>query len=92
MKYIKITVLLFLVLALTAVAVIWLGCRDVVEGLNGTEKAIAINLGDEGSPLFLRAKAWGIAGNHEQIVLSQSNTGVPNKTDDYIFYTDDIFY
>ncbi len=91
-KVIKITVLVFLVLALTTVAVIWLGCKDVAEGLNGTEKTITINLRDEGSPLFLRAKVWGIAGNHEQIVLSQFNNDVPNKTDDYIFYTDEIFY
>jgi hypothetical protein len=56
------------------------------------EKTRCIRLGNEGAPLFIRAKVWGIAGNHEQIVVSQSNNKLPDKTNDYIFYTSEIFY
>lgn len=45
-----------------------------------------------GKKIYVRAKVWGVAGTHEQIVLSQSNNNVPNKTDDYIFYTSEVFY
>ena len=56
------------------------------------ENTISINLGNDSNPLFLRAKVWGITGSHEQIVLSQSKNNIPNKTDDYIFYTSEVFY
>lgn len=56
------------------------------------EKTRSILLKNEGRPLFIRAKVWGIAGNHEQIVVSQSNNKLPDKTNDYIFYTSEIFY
>lgn len=62
------------------------------EFMTAKENTISINLGSESKPLFLRAKVWGVAGNHEQIVLSKSNNNVPNKTDDYIFYTSEVFY
>ena len=91
-KIIKITIWVLLVLVLTTIAVIWLGCKYTAEVLNGTEKTITIYVENENKPLFFRTKVWGIAANHEQIILSQSNNVVPNKTDDYIFYTDDIFY
>ena len=56
------------------------------------DKTRSILLKNEGRPLFIRAKVWGIAGNHEQIVVSQSNNKLPDKTNDYIFYTSEIFY
>lgn len=56
------------------------------------ENMILINIGNKDSPLFLKTKVWGISGNHEQIVLSKSDKNVANKTEDYIFYTSEIFY
>ncbi|RZK39761.1 MAG: hypothetical protein EOO90_17445 [Pedobacter sp.] len=53
---------------------------------------VVIDLGDKNRSLFLRAKVWGVAGNHEEIVLSTSNSKLANKTEDYIFYTSEIFY
>lgn len=91
MKNIKKILLLFLVLI--TIGAIWFYCNwRKEEFMPSKEKTISINLGNESRPLFLRAKTWGVTGNHEQIVLSQSNNNVPNKTDDYIFYTSEVFY
>ncbi|SHK71432.1 hypothetical protein SAMN05443634_10316 [Chishuiella changwenlii] len=53
------------------------------------EKIIVFNDKDS---LYITANSWGLAGNNEVIVLSQSNKKTPNKIDDYIFYTSEIFY
>lgn len=91
MKNIKKILLLFLVLL--TIGAIWFYCNWRKEEFTSTkENTIAINLENDSNPLFLRAKVWGVAGSHEQIVLSQSNNKVPNKTDDYIFYTSEVFY
>lgn len=86
--------ILFLFLVLLIIGAIWLYCNPRKEEfMPAKENTILINLGNESRPLFfLRAKVWGVAGNHEQIVLSQSNNSIPNKTYDYIFYTSEVFY
>jgi hypothetical protein len=91
MKNIKKILLLFLV-CITIGAIWFYRNWRKEEFMPAKENTISINLGNESRPLFLRAKIWGVAGNHEQIILSQSNNNVPNKTDDYIFYTTEIFY
>ncbi len=62
------------------------------EFLQSKESIVQLNLGSNKQPLYLRAKIWGIAGNHEQIVLSRSNNSAPDTTIDYIFYTSEVFY
>jgi hypothetical protein len=52
----------------------------------------SITLGKVKNPLFLRAKIWGIAGNHEEIILSQSDSRWSDKEKDYIFYTSEVFF
>jgi hypothetical protein len=45
--------------------------------------------------LYISATSWGLAGNHEEIILSNqviSKNYVPNKETDYIFYTPEIYY
>ncbi len=91
MKYIKKIVLLFIVL-LTLGAIWFYFNWGKDEVITEKEKTRSIRLGNDGKPLFIRAKVWGIAGNHEQIVVSQSNNKLPDKTNDYIFYTSEIFY
>ena len=91
MKYIKKIVLLFIVL-LTLGAIWFYFNWGKDEVITEKEKTRSIRLGNEGTPLFIRAKLWGIAGNHEQIVVSQSNNKLLDKTKDYIFYTSEIFY
>ena len=56
------------------------------------ENVVTINFGNVNKPVFLRAKIWGVSGNHEEIVLSELNKPVADKTIDYIFYTSDVYY
>jgi len=62
------------------------------ELIPANESTISIELLNVNKKLFLRAKIWGVAGNHEQIVLSHSDSSLPNKKTDYLFYTSKIFY
>lgn len=55
------------------------------------ENIIALNLEKVGKPIYIKARNWGVAGNHEEIVLSMSNKNIPNKDSDYIFYSNDVF-
>jgi hypothetical protein len=45
-----------------------------------------------GEKIFIKAKVWGISGNHEEIVFSETPINIPNKERDYIFYTSEVFY
>lgn len=58
----------------------------------GPEKIEVINLGSDVKPLYLWAKGWGIAGNHEEIVLSEINKIKADKSLDYIFYASEVYY
>jgi len=55
-------------------------------------ETISVRIGSDSNALYLRAKTYGIAGNHEQIVLSKSKDNIPNHKVDYIFYYPEIFY
>lgn len=56
------------------------------------ENIVSIHLEEGSETLYLKAKTWGVAGNHEQIVLSAFRDSLARKSDDYIFYTSEIFY
>lgn len=62
------------------------------EFISAKENMIIVNLEQVDKPVYIKAKNWGIAGNHEEIVLSLSNAKVANKENDYIFYTNEIYY
>lgn len=83
--------LLFLVLLI--VIIVWF-CHKwrKKEPIPTKENIISLKLSKIDKPLYLKAKTWGIAGNHEEIVLSQLDSGFSNKTNDYIFYTSEVFY
>ncbi len=51
-----------------------------------------IELKQSKDTFFLSARIWGIAGNHMEIVLSQSSNNLHDKELDYIFYTSEVFY
>lgn len=55
-------------------------------------ETIAVRIGSDSNVLYLKARIYGIAGNHEQIVLSKSENSSPNHIVDYIFYAPEIFY
>lgn len=56
------------------------------------EKIITITLDRVEIPIYIKAKNWGIAGNHEEIVLSMSNANISNIESDYIFYSNEVYY
>jgi len=51
-----------------------------------------VRVGGDSNAYYLSAKEHGVAGNHEQIVLSKTQGGTPNHQVDYIFYAPEIFY
>lgn len=85
--------ILLLFLLLLAVGVIWFyqNWRQE-EFMPAKENMTSIKLDNINKPLYLKARIWGVAGNHEEIVLSESDSSFSNKTNDYIFYTSEIFY
>ena len=56
------------------------------------EKKITLNLEKVEKPILFKVRNWGIAGNHEEIVLSMSNAKGSDKENDYIFYTNEVYY
>ncbi len=56
------------------------------------EKIITLNLEKVERPIYIKAKNWGLLGQHEEVVLSMSNTNVSNKENDYIFYSNEVYY
>jgi hypothetical protein len=56
------------------------------------ENIVTIDFGNTTKPVFLRTKVWGVSGNHEEIILSESNKPIADKTSDYIFYTSEVYY
>jgi len=48
-----------------------------------------------GSKVYLSGKAWGLAGNHEEIIISTSpidNSRKPIIGKDFIFYNSEIYF
>jgi hypothetical protein len=85
--------IIFGILGLVAIGLVWYYYRWRQEDLMPSkEKGLTINLRSTDKPVFLRAKIWGVSGNHEEIVLSESNKPTSDKTVDYIFYTSDVYY
>lgn len=62
------------------------------EFISTKETMKLIKLGNTNTPLFLKAKIWGVSGNHEEIILSQSDSNLSNKNKDYIFFVSEVFY
>ena len=45
--------------------------------------------------VYIRAIAWGISGNHNEVIISSEPIkpeGRPSEEKDYIFYTTEIYY
>lgn len=50
-----------------------------------------INMAD-GEKIYIKSKVWGISNNHQEIIFSENPITIPSKENDYIFYTDEVFY
>lgn len=55
-------------------------------------KRIAIKLQNGQNTIYGRAKAWGLTGDHEEIVFSLEDINTSDTSRDYIFYTSSVFY
>lgn len=64
-------------------------CEDVEMTI---EVRTILKFDDMKKKVFLKARSWGISGNHEEITLSEKDKTIPDKKIDYIFYTSEIFY
>lgn len=92
MKIIKKTSLLFLLIfIIIVVCVKTYYDLSKAEILSREEKIETITFAN-GKKIYVRAKIWGVAGNHEEIVFSENPITFPDKERDYIFYTNEIVY
>jgi len=83
----------FGILALGIAGAVWFYYRWRQEDfMPSNENMVTINFLNAEKPIFLRAKIWGISGNHQEIVLSESNKAAADKAIDYIFYTSNVYY
>lgn len=94
MKLFKIILLSFSALIVVFAIIITCHTFHAIKRLDFSSKTetISVRIGSDSNVLYLTAKIWGIAGDHEQIVLSKSKDSSPNHIVDYIFYAPEIFY
>ena len=94
MKLFKIILLSFFALIVFFAIIITCHTFHAIKRLDFSSKTetISVRIGSDSNTLYLKAKIWGIAGDHEQIVLSKSKDNIPDHKVDYIFYAPEIFY
>ena len=54
-----------------------------------------VNFNELNENIYFHAGSWGVAGNHEEIILSTepiNENRKYSKDKDYIFYTSDVYY
>lgn len=44
------------------------------------------------NPVYIRLRSWGLLGNHEEILISSTNSIIADTVNDHIFYTDHVYY
>ena len=100
-KFIKIFLLVLIVLA---IVLYWFmndtkdmkSIVNVTENMNPIANDYVIIFNKKNSKIYISARAWGVSGNHTEIVLSNSpiNKGhrAYSKNKCYIFYTSEIYY
>jgi hypothetical protein len=84
--------LIFIIGTLIVVSSLFYGQWRKEELIPAKEKIITLNLEKVERPIYLKAKNWGLLGQHEEVVLSMSNANVSNKENDYIFYSNEVYY
>ena len=95
-KKIKTLIAFIIVLVILAIIIV-LWYRKTISNIEipSTKKEQIINFGKQNKKLFILAKAWGVAGNHEEIVLSTNHIedGKQYSKDEcFVFYTAEIYY
>ena len=60
--------------------------------MSGKTNVVTLNFEDINQKVYLKAKVWGVSGNHKEIVLSEKRSDVTDNNTDYVFYTSEIYY
>lgn len=92
-KIVVIVVIAFLLLLIVAFWFVFKGTNIDMKPLIKTEE---VTFNDIDETVYLRAMSWGIAGNHNEIIISTSPISpIDRKSEkemDFIFYTTEVYY
>lgn len=95
-KSYKIIIISVSILVLLLGIAYWLFVKSVGEiNMPSTLNEDMIDFSELNTTIYIRAKAWGLAGNHEEIILSTSPIDKERpsiKDEDIIFYTTEVYY
>ena len=79
--------------ALLAIAVVTFICCTGNTSQQTLTRIEAVSFPQLGETLFIMPRAWGLAGNHEQILIKTDSTKrAYDKEQDYAFVSDEIYY
>lgn len=84
---------LFLLIATSVVGMIGYFFLNIMKGekvFDSINRKEIVNVNK--SKAYFTIRNWGISGDHEEIVLSDTFREKSEKTKDYIFYTNEIYY
>lgn len=95
-KNIKVMSLVLVLITIISVF-IYLLFRKSIDEINvpSTVNQQIVNFEELKTKLYLRAKTWGVSGDHEEIVLSSSPIKEGKqflKDESFVFYTSDVYY
>lgn len=92
----KMKIVLWLLSAAVVIIIflnLWGGALAYSYGLQKSERIEKIIISPKGDSIYIKARFWGITGDHEEIIFSEEPIILPpNKDRYYIFYTDEVFY
>lgn len=92
----KIMIAIFVSMGLMATALtIWFTRSASEVDVATISNDYVIDFEELDAKIFIRAKTWGVSGNHEEIVFSSAPFQEDNqcsKVECFIFYTSEIFY
>ncbi len=96
-NYLKIGLIVLTVIAVTFGVLYW----SLFKPLDNEAKSTnlydsVIEFNELGEKIYVSARHWGLAGNHEEIILSSDPINKEHKSyspeNDYIFYSSEIYY
>ncbi len=84
--------IVFIILLLTILFVFGIYINNKLSRFDPLIETTIIHFPRINKNVYFTAKAWGIAGNHEEIILSENKSSEINKKKDYVFYTPELYY
>jgi flagellar basal body-associated protein FliL len=95
-KSFKIIIIIVSILLLLLGIAYWLFVKSVGDvEVPSTLNEDIVEFPELNEKVYIRARAWGLAGNHEEIIISTAPIEKDRqavKGGDYIFYTTEIYY